>query len=264
MSKKRIIAIIGSLVILSGIGYGTYQSVAQDNPSTRSQHVKEEHRSKKRVKPATVGLDGKVKSKASESHSRAVSESRKTAETRKSSSQSEQTNESSQKSASSKQLASQQAVEQGSAVQSASTQSAINQSSQSTESKPVTPPTTTPQPVLEKVSVNVYGPISEGNPKWLNGDQVEIKDGDMVIDVLKRDLQSRGMALSYRGTGGGVYIKGINGLFEFDKGPLSGWLYRVNGSFPNHSCGNYPVKSGDLIDWMYTENLGHDRNAPRG
>ncbi|WP_367370411.1 DUF4430 domain-containing protein [Latilactobacillus curvatus] len=114
------------------------------------------------------------------------------------------------------------------------------------------------------MTLSVYGPISEGNHKWRNDDSVEIKDGDMVIDVLKRDLASKGMALSYKGTGATVYVRGINGIFEFDRGGQSGWLYRVNGVFPDHSCGNYPVKNGDVIDWMYTEDLGHDRNAPQG
>jgi hypothetical protein len=85
-----------------------------------------------------------------------------------------------------------------------------------------------------------------------------------VLAVLKRLTGQQGMPLSYRGIGASAYVKGINGLFEFDKGPQSGWLYRVNGVFSNQSCGVYHVKSGDVIDWLYTEDLGHDRHAPQG
>lgn len=264
MSKKRTIATISSLIILSGIGYGTYQTVAQDNVATSSQPAKKAHQSKRINKSVTVGLDGKAKSKVAESHRQTVSESQKIAEIRKASHQSEQPSESQTEATSKQSVAQQQAAAQESSAPVPAPQAAANQSSQAAQNKATTPSTPAPQPVIKTVSVNVYGPISEGNPRWLNADQVEIKDGDMVIDVLKRDLQSRGMALSYRGTGGGVYVKGINGLFEFDKGPLSGWLYRVNGVFPNYSCGSYPVKSGDVIDWLYTEDLGHDRDAPQG
>ncbi len=71
------------------------------------------------------------------------------------------------------------------------------------------------------------------------------------------------MALSYKGVASTVYVRGINNLFEFDKGSKSGWLYEVNGKFPDRSCGTYAVKPGDVINWKYTEDLGNDRGAPQ-
>ena len=56
----------------------------------------------------------------------------------------------------------------------------------------------------------------------------------------------------------GVYIEGIANLYEFDCGPLSGWMYAVNGAFPNYGCGTCKVKSGDRIQWIYTCDLGRD------
>ncbi len=41
-------------------------------------------------------------------------------------------------------------------------------------------------------------------------------------------------------------------LYEFDAGELSGWLYSVNGWFPNYGSSRYQLKSGDTICWVYS------------
>jgi uncharacterized membrane-anchored protein len=55
-----------------------------------------------------------------------------------------------------------------------------------------------------------------------------------------------------------VYIQGINNIYEFDAGALSGWMYRVNGWFPNYGASRYVVQQGDVIEWVYTCDLGRD------
>ncbi len=35
-------------------------------------------------------------------------------------------------------------------------------------------------------------------------------------------------------------------------------MYRVNGWFPNYGCSRYAVQAGDVIEWMYTCDLGSD------
>ncbi len=76
-----------------------------------------------------------------------------------------------------------------------------------------------------------------------------IKDGDTVLDVLKRT----GVSIDVEG---GDYVAGIDGLYEFDCGKNSGWMYSVNGSFPNVSARDYKLKNGDRIRWSYTCNYG--------
>ena len=49
-----------------------------------------------------------------------------------------------------------------------------------------------------------------------------------------------------------AYVKGIANLYEFDVGSQSGWMYKVNGWFPNYGCSRYTVQQGDEICWMYT------------
>ena len=46
--------------------------------------------------------------------------------------------------------------------------------------------------------------------------------------------------------------KGSISLYEFDCGSQSGWMYKVNGWFPNYGCSSYKLKDGDAIVWSYT------------
>ena len=49
-----------------------------------------------------------------------------------------------------------------------------------------------------------------------------------------------------------VYIEGINNIYEFDCGELSGWLYKVNNESPGVGCSLYKLKDGDVVEWIYT------------
>ncbi|GGA33798.1 hypothetical protein GCM10007416_03160 [Kroppenstedtia guangzhouensis] len=91
--------------------------------------------------------------------------------------------------------------------------------------------------------------------------RVEIQQGDTVYDVLLRVTRQHGIQMEARGSGKTLYVEGINNLYEFDGGPESGWMYRVNGVFPNYSAGVYVVRNGERIEWLYTRNLGRDIGA---
>lgn len=34
--------------------------------------------------------------------------------------------------------------------------------------------------------------------------------------------------------------------------------YKVNGWYPNYGCSRYQLKAGDVVEWRYTCDLGHD------
>lgn len=92
--------------------------------------------------------------------------------------------------------------------------------------------------------------------------EFDIEDGDSVYDILveaakKFEIQVENEG-SDLGAHGMTYISGINYLYEFDFGDLSGWIYHVNGVSPSVSCGDYELKDGDLIEWLYTCDLGND------
>ena len=89
---------------------------------------------------------------------------------------------------------------------------------------------------------------------------VLINNSDTVFDVLKRVCKSKKIHMEYSNNPvyNSAYIEGIGNLYEFSAGANSGWMYRVNGWFPNYGCSQYSLKDGDTIDWMYTCNLGYD------
>lgn len=145
----------------------------------------------------------------------------------------------------------------------------------SQESKPEIKPESNPEPVskyvtisitchtilnnLDKVSDNKKG-IIPSNGVILSQKQVEINDGDTVFDVLLRETRKQRIHMDFVESPvyGSAYIKGINNIYEFDAGELSGWMYSVNGVFPNYGCSIYNLNDGDVIQWMYTCDLGKD------
>lgn len=93
---------------------------------------------------------------------------------------------------------------------------------------------------------------------------VRFAQGDTVLDVLKAASSATGLQLEYSYTPGygSYYVEGINNLYEFDCGNESGWMYKVNGWFPNYGCSEYQVRDGDVIVWCYTcKGYGADLGA---
>ncbi len=106
------------------------------------------------------------------------------------------------------------------------------------------------------MSIEIHGDAKKGT--ILPVTAVEVKDGDTVIDVLRRVTKQNKIQMETRGSGRSVYVEGIANLYELDRGAKSGWLYRVNGQFPKMSAGAYKLAQGDRIEWLYTVDLGKD------
>ena len=89
---------------------------------------------------------------------------------------------------------------------------------------------------------------------------VTFYEGESVFDVLQRLCKEKGihMESSWTPIYNSAYIEGIHNLYEFDCGELSGWMYRVNGWYPNYGCSRYQLKDGDVVEWRYTCDLGED------
>lgn len=92
---------------------------------------------------------------------------------------------------------------------------------------------------------------------------VTLKAGDTAFTALKRALDEKGVSIDYSGSESSIYVKAIGGLAERDPnhGDLSGWMYSVNGVFPNYSAGSYVLKKGDVLRWQFTKDLGADIGA---
>ena len=89
-----------------------------------------------------------------------------------------------------------------------------------------------------------------------------LRKGDTVYDVLNRACRYKGIQMEHQGADANVYgtifIRGINHLYDRACGELSGWMYKVNGEFPGKGCGAYKLENGDVIEWVYTCDLGKD------
>ena len=89
---------------------------------------------------------------------------------------------------------------------------------------------------------------------------VTFYEGESVFNVLQRTCKQQKIHMEFENTPvyNSAYIEGINNLYEFDVGNTSGWMYKVNGWFPNYGCSRYQLQNGDVIEWVYTCDLGDD------
>ncbi len=113
------------------------------------------------------------------------------------------------------------------------------------------------------------------NIAWLDPEKVELVpqdgiifaeqtvtfyEGESVFNLLVREMKKNKIHMEFENTPiyNSAYIEGIGNLYEYDCGELSGWMYKVNGWFPNYGCSRYQLKAGDKVEWVYTCDLGND------
>ena len=80
-------------------------------------------------------------------------------------------------------------------------------------------------------------------------------EGATAMDVFQQVLTANGYTYEAKGS----YVQAIthpNGtrVAEFSKGPNSGWLFRVNGEFPDVTMSDYQLSDGDVIEVLFTAN----------
>ena len=99
-----------------------------------------------------------------------------------------------------------------------------------------------------------------GSGEILPVTQVKFSRGESVFEILQRTCRTHDIPLRYTYTVnyGGYYVSEVSGLREIEHGALSGWLYRVNGWYPNFGSSKYEVNEGDVIVWVYTCDGGAD------
>lgn len=90
--------------------------------------------------------------------------------------------------------------------------------------------------------------------------KAEFYEGESVFSITHRVLKRNKIHFEFTDNPmySSVYVEGISNIYEFDCGDLSGWMYCVNGIFPNYGCSGYKVNDNDRIEWKYTCNLGED------
>lgn len=115
-----------------------------------------------------------------------------------------------------------------------------NGSSQGTNANSTTSSTVT-------VSVSVSSSAADGRVS--GSAHPTFKKGATAYDA----LCATGLSVSTKSSQYGLYVSAIGGLTEFEYGGKSGWMYSVNGSAPNVSCGKYVLKDGDTVSWYYVK-----------
>ncbi len=101
-----------------------------------------------------------------------------------------------------------------------------------------------PAPATDVISVTVAIDATLGGGGY-SSFNVTVEEGGSVYDALR----ATGAAIS----GSSTYVRSINGFAEFQAGPKSGWLYYVDGTKPDRSCGSYTLTGGESILWKYVD-----------
>ena len=128
----------------------------------------------------------------------------------------------------------------GNKASSSSNSSSSNGNSQGTTASSAASSTVT-------VSVSVSSSAADGRVS--GSAHPTFKKGATASDA----LCATGLSGSTKSSQYGLYVSAIGGLAEFEYGGKSGWMYSVNGSAPNVSCGKYVLKDGDTVSWYYVK-----------
>lgn len=106
----------------------------------------------------------------------------------------------------------------------------------------------------------------------LDDTNVELKPDDTVFSVLQRACKENvctdncvycrdaGIQLEFTFTPGfnTYYVEGIHQIYEKDCGTMSGWMFSLNGKFPEEGASGVLVQPGDRIVFCFTCDMGDD------
>lgn len=145
------------------------------------------------------------------------------------------------------------ATQDGNAQDESSTPSSsgdkASSSSNSSSSNGNSQGTTASSTASSAVTVSVSVSSSAADGRVSGSAHPTFKKGATAYDA----LCATGLSVSTKSSQYGLYVSAIGGLAEFEYGGKSGWMYSVNGSTPNVSCGKYVLKDGDTVSWYYVK-----------
>ena len=95
--------------------------------------------------------------------------------------------------------------------------------------------------------------LNFGKENIKNFENVKLKEGKTVFDLLKKVTEENNLEFSYKEYPDlGVFIESIDN-FKNDPEKNLWWQYWVNGEFGKVGVSNYQLKNGDLVEWKYIE-----------
>ena len=90
----------------------------------------------------------------------------------------------------------------------------------------------------------------------------DLPEGTTAFDVFKQVLAANGYTYDAKGS----YVQAVTApdgtkVAELSKGQYSGWMYRVNGEFPDTYMGAYELEDGDGIEVFFTADYTKEAGA---
>ncbi len=121
----------------------------------------------------------------------------------------------------------------------------------------------TKENIIGSVTLSIRCDVVAGEAEHIPSDGIildttefNIADGDSVYSILVEAAKKYKIHFENDGSESMAYISGINYIYEFDFGDLSGWTYTVNGKTQSVGASEYKLSDGDVIEWQYTLTLG--------
>lgn len=87
--------------------------------------------------------------------------------------------------------------------------------------------------------------------EWIEETAVTVNSDAKVIDVIAKALGMNGIPYS---NPTGNYVESVRALGEFTNGANSGWMYTLNGEYPDLGVAEQTLEEGDCIVFHYTDN----------
>ena len=109
---------------------------------------------------------------------------------------------------------------------------------------PEADPAPAPEAQVVRVTVVVDGSAA-GGPSYRV--PVQLDPGATAYDA----LVASGANVNARATVYGTYVAAIDGLAEFAHGPMSGWVYAIDGVEPNVAASGRVMRDGQTLVWTY-------------
>ena len=132
------------------------------------------------------------------------------------------------------------------------------------EPTPVEPTPVGPTPVdPDPETITVTFQLHTDTDAWILPTVVrDLPEGTTAFEVFKQVLAANGYTYDAKGS----YVRAViapdgTKVAELSKGQYSGWMYRVNGEFPDTYMGAYELEDGDVIEVLFTADYTKEPGA---
>ena len=132
------------------------------------------------------------------------------------------------------------------------------------EPTPVEPTPVEPTPVdPDPETITVTFQLHTDTEAWILPTLIrDLPEGTTAFEVFKQVLAANGYTYDAKGS----YVRAViapdgTKVVELSKGQYSGWMYRVNGEFPDTYMGAYELEDGDVIEVLFTADYTKEPGA---